>query len=78
MERRLLAPVRPVGFALKGGTAINRFYRDMPRLSVDIDLPLLSTESHDTALVANDATLDRIAASIAGDTFSAALVLTPD
>jgi len=25
-------------FALKGGTAINLFYRDMPRISVDIDL----------------------------------------
>ena len=25
-------------FALKGGTAINLFDRDMPRLSVDIDL----------------------------------------
>ena len=25
-------------FALKGGTAINMFLRDMPRLSVDIDL----------------------------------------
>ena len=25
-------------FALEGGTAINLFYRDMPRLSVDIDL----------------------------------------
>ncbi|MPM16165.1 hypothetical protein SDC9_62541 [bioreactor metagenome] len=25
-------------FALKGGTAINLFYKDMPRLSVDIDL----------------------------------------
>ena len=25
-------------FALKGGTAINLFYRDMPRLSVDLDL----------------------------------------
>lgn len=25
-------------FALKGGTAINLFYRDFPRLSVDIDL----------------------------------------
>ncbi len=24
-------------FALKGGTAINLFYRDLPRLSVDID-----------------------------------------
>lgn len=25
-------------FALKGGTAINLFLRDMPRLSVDLDL----------------------------------------
>ena len=25
-------------FALKGGTAINLFIRDMPRLSIDIDL----------------------------------------
>jgi predicted nucleotidyltransferase component of viral defense system len=25
-------------FALKGGTAINLFMRDMPRLSVDLDL----------------------------------------
>jgi hypothetical protein len=25
-------------FALKGGTAINLFLRDVPRLSVDIDL----------------------------------------
>lgn len=25
-------------FALEGGTAINLFYRDLPRLSVDIDL----------------------------------------
>jgi len=29
------------GFALKGGTAINLFVRDMPRLSVDIDLTYL-------------------------------------
>lgn len=40
---RLLAQVAPlvfVGdtFALKGGTAINLFVRDMPRLSVDLDL----------------------------------------
>ena len=27
-------------FALKGGTAINLFVRDLPRLSVDIDLTL--------------------------------------
>ena len=28
-------------FALKGGTAINLFFRPMPRLSVDIDLTYL-------------------------------------
>jgi hypothetical protein len=31
-------------FALKGGTAINLFIRDMPRLSVDIDLTFLPIE----------------------------------
>ena len=30
-------------FALKGGTAINLFLRDMPRLSVDIDLTYTPT-----------------------------------
>ena len=31
-------------FALKGGTAINLFVRDMPRLSVDIDLTYLPVQ----------------------------------
>jgi hypothetical protein len=31
-------------FSLKGGTAINLFYRSMPRLSVDIDLTYLPIE----------------------------------
>lgn len=40
---RLLVQVAPLvftgdNFALKGGTAINLFVRDMPRLSVDLDL----------------------------------------
>jgi len=40
---RLLTQVAPTVFsddlfALKGGTAINLFYRDLPRLSVDLDL----------------------------------------
>ena len=40
---RLLTQIAPVVFesgifALKGGTAINLFLRDMPRLSVDLDL----------------------------------------
>ena len=40
---RLLTEIAPIVFeseifALKGGTAINLFLRDMPRLSVDLDL----------------------------------------
>lgn len=35
-------------FALKGGTAINLFYRDLPRLSVDIDLTYLPIADRDT------------------------------
>lgn len=46
-------------FALKGGTAINLFYRDMPRLSVDIDLTYLPTDDHVTALRDIRTTLDR-------------------
>jgi predicted nucleotidyltransferase component of viral defense system len=48
-------------FALKGGTAINLFIRNMPRLSVDIDLTYLPREPRQTALAAIDAALTRIA-----------------
>jgi predicted nucleotidyltransferase component of viral defense system len=51
-------------FALKGGTAINLFYRDMPRLSVDIDLTYLPIEDRTTSLANIDATLDTILADI--------------
>ncbi|GGH20085.1 hypothetical protein GCM10007423_00250 [Dyadobacter endophyticus] len=37
-------------FALKGGTAINLFYRELPRLSVDIDLLYLLSEPRDVSL----------------------------
>lgn len=37
-------------FALKGGTAINFFIHDLPRLSVDIDLTYIKTESREQAL----------------------------
>jgi predicted nucleotidyltransferase component of viral defense system len=37
-------------FALKGGTAINFFVRDLPRLSVDIDLTYLPVNERDVAL----------------------------
>lgn len=37
-------------FALKGGTAINLFVREMPRLSVDIDLTYLPLDNRKDAL----------------------------
>jgi hypothetical protein len=37
-------------FALKGGTAINLFIRDLPRLSVDIDLAHIPIEPREAFL----------------------------
>ncbi len=48
-------------FALKGGTAINLFIRDMPRLSVDIDLTYVPVESRPDSLAAIDAAMKKIA-----------------
>jgi hypothetical protein len=45
---------------LKGGTAINLFVRDLPRLSVDIDLTFLPVADRTTSLEAIDAGLRRI------------------
>jgi hypothetical protein len=47
-------------FALKGGTAINLFVRDLPRLSVDIDLTYLPIEDRPASLAAIDAAMLRI------------------
>jgi len=47
-------------FALKGGTAINLFLRDMPRLSVDIDLAYIPVEDRDTSLAGIDDALFKI------------------
>ncbi len=47
-------------FALKGGTAINLFVRDMPRLSVDIDLTYLPFDSRNDALKNIEEGLNRI------------------
>lgn len=48
--RCLPAIARATDFALKGGTAINLFLRDMPRLSVDIDLTYLPVTGREAAL----------------------------
>ncbi|MFK5948207.1 MAG: nucleotidyl transferase AbiEii/AbiGii toxin family protein [Methylococcales bacterium] len=51
-------------FALKGGTAINLFVRNMPRLSVDIDLTYLPLEGRTIALSAITVALHRMAQRI--------------
>jgi predicted nucleotidyltransferase component of viral defense system len=51
-------------FALKGGTAINLFVRDMPRLSVDIDLTYVPVAPRPESLAAIDAAMRRIAARV--------------
>jgi len=47
-------------FALKGGTAINLFIRDMPRFSVDINLAHVPVADRDTSLSKTGAALGRI------------------
>lgn len=49
-------------FALKGGTAINLFYRDLPRLSVDIDLTYLPIKDRGESLTEIQAAMARLAA----------------
>ena len=51
-------------FALKGGTAINLFLRELPRLSVDIDLTYLPFDSREPALKNIHEGLSRIKQSI--------------
>jgi hypothetical protein len=51
-------------FALKGGTAINLFVRDMPRLSVDIDLTYVPVAPRAESLADIDAATKRIVAKI--------------
>jgi len=62
---RLLVSVLPYVakekcFALKGGTAINLFIRDMPRLSIDIDLAYLPIQDREKSLQEIDAAMKRI------------------
>ena len=66
---RLLLRVLPLVdqqscFALKGGTAINLFVRDLPRLSVDIDLVYLPVEDRATSLARIQGALDEVASAI--------------
>ena len=55
-------------FALKGGTAINLFLRNMPRLSVDLDLTYVPVSDRASSLKEIAAAMKRIAeASLATD-----------
>jgi len=58
-------------FAMKGGTAINLFVRDMPRLSVDIDVVFVKLEAPRTeALGEISSELERIAKRLEKDGLS--------
>jgi predicted nucleotidyltransferase component of viral defense system len=77
MERVFLAQVdlllrilpyvmRDSRFALKGGSAINLFVRDFPRLSVDIDLTYLPIEERNESLANISAILTTIERDLRG------------
>lgn len=51
-------------FALKGGTAINFFVRDLPRISIDIDLVYLPVGERDVSLREISSSLVRISQGI--------------
>ena len=55
---------REAVFALKGGTAINFFVRDLPRISVDIDLVYLPVGERDSSLRELSAGLVRISREV--------------
>lgn len=68
---RLLLDVLPevakeACFAMHGGTAINLFVRDMPRLSVDIDLTYVEIAGRNETLDGINAALTRIKERIEG------------
>ena len=63
-------------FALKGGTAINLFIHDFPRLSVDIDLAWIPLESREVALPNVREALTRIAAELEAQTGIRAVLQT--
>lgn len=66
---QLLVDILPVlaketRFALKGGTAINLFEHDLPRLSVDIDLTWLPMQDFEADVKAMSAALEQLAGTL--------------
>jgi predicted nucleotidyltransferase component of viral defense system len=81
---RLLTQVAPFvftdgTFALKGGTAINLFVRDMPRLSVDLDLVFTDHQpSRDEALQRINAAIQQSAVQLSNRGFQTHAVAASD
>jgi hypothetical protein len=79
---RLLVEVLPAiaeedCFALKGGTAINMFLLDLPRLSVDVDLTYLPVSDYAIACEEIDASLRRIRMRLMGGSPPFAVTMGP-
>jgi len=64
MLRCLPAVAEQPCFALKGGSAINFFHRDMPRLSVDIDLTYCRLNERDISFSEIDEALKGISVRV--------------
>lgn len=64
--------------ALKGGTAINMFFLDMPRLSVDIDLTYIPIEDRTISFSVINQIFQDIKKSLADKGFSVQPKLTAD
>lgn len=62
-------------FAMHGGTAINLFYKDLPRLSVDIDLTYIPIEDRNTSLENITSALRRIKARLTSSMISSNIEL---
>jgi len=68
-QAKLMLTILPIvgqeeTFALKGGTALNFFYYDMPRLSVDLDLTFLPIKPREETLTDITESLNRISDKI--------------
>ena len=81
---RLLTQIAPLvfvdgTFALKGGTAINLFVRDMPRLSVDLDLVFVDHRlPRDAALSRINDAIRQCAARLTARGFQTHAIAAPD
>ncbi len=81
---RLLLAIAPAvfasgRFAMKGGTALNLFVQQMPRLSVDIDLVLVDLHpDRQAALQAIGQELSAVQATLAGQGYRAHLPANAD